>query len=168
MTVSLNPQQATLAILLIAAVTIASVWAFQIIGGYPPCPLCLQQRWPYYAAIPLAVAMLWLDGRSAILRGGLLLIGLIMLAGAVLAIYHAGIEWRWWQGPQACAGGGGLTGTLPDLSNVRVMRCDEAALRILGLSLAGWNALISLLIAGIALAAAARRPAPYGSSSVSQ
>jgi disulfide bond formation protein DsbB len=155
MAISLKPQHATLAILFIATATIASAWAFQIIGGYSPCPLCLQQRWPYYATIPIAF-LLSAQRRDRVLRSGLLLIALIMLAGAVLALYHAGIEWRWWQGPQACSGGTGLTGTLPDLSNLRVVRCDEAALRILGLSLAGWNALISLLIAGIALAAARR------------
>ena len=152
MTVSRKPQHAILAILFIAT---ASAWAFQILGGYAPCPLCLQQRWPYYATIPIAFLLLWANG-GRVLRAGLLLIALIMLAGALLAVYHAGIEWRWWHGPQACSGGAGLTGTLPDLSNLRVVLCDKAALRILGLSLAGWNALISLLIAGIALATARR------------
>ncbi|MGH6874780.1 MAG: disulfide bond formation protein B, partial [Aestuariivirgaceae bacterium] len=149
MTVPLKPQNAILAILVIATATILGAWAFQLIGGYAPCPLCLQQRWPYYATIPIAFFLLW-SRRESLLRLGFLLIALIMLASTLLALYHAGIEWRWWRGPQACAGGAGLTGTLPDLSNLRVVRCDEAALRILGLSLAGWNALISLLIAGIA------------------
>jgi len=84
---------------------------------------------------------------------------LALFATAGVGVYHAGVEQHWWQGPQACSGGAGLTGTLPDLSNLRVIRCDQAALRILGLSLAGWNALISLLIAGIALAAARRKGA---------
>jgi disulfide bond formation protein DsbB len=159
MILALKPQRAILAILFVATATIAAAWAFQLIGGYMPCPLCLEQRWPYYATIPIAFFLLWTSGREAILRAGLLVIALIMLAGAVLAVYHAGIEWRWWQGPQACSGGAGLTGTLPDLSNLRVIRCDQAALRILGLSLAGWNALISLLTAGIALAAARRKEA---------
>jgi disulfide bond formation protein DsbB len=156
---ALKPRHAVLIVLFVASVTIAAAWAFQVIGGYAPCPLCLQQRWPYYAIIPLAIILLWTSGRESLLRAGLLLIALIMFAGAGLAAYHAGIEWRWWQGPQACSGGAGLTGTLPDLSNLRVVRCDEAALRILGLSLAGWNALISLLIAGLALAAARRKSA---------
>jgi disulfide bond formation protein DsbB len=159
MILALKPRHAVLVILFVASVTIAAAWAFQVIGGYAPCPLCLQQRWPYYAIIPLAIILLWASGRESLLRAGLLLIALIMFAGAGLAAYHAGIEWRWWQGPQACSGGAGLTGTLPDLSNLGVVRCDEAALRILGLSLAGWNALISLLIAGLALAAAGRRSA---------
>ena len=156
---ALKLRHAILVILLVAAATIAAAWAFQVIGGYTPCPLCLEQRWPYYAVIPIAVILLLAGNRELLLRSGLLLIALIMFAGAVLAVYHAGIEWRWWQGPQACSGGAGLTGTLPDLSNLSVVRCDEAALRILGLSLAGWNALISLLIAGFALAAASRRDA---------
>jgi disulfide bond formation protein DsbB len=159
MILALKPQRAILAILFVATATIAAAWAFQIIGGYVPCPLCLEQRWSYYATIPIAFFLLWTSSREAILRAGLLVIALIMLAGAVLAVYHAGIEWRWWQGPQACSGGAGLTGTLPDLSNLRVIRCDQAALRILGLSLAGWNALISLLTAGIALAATRRKEA---------
>jgi disulfide bond formation protein DsbB len=153
---ALKPRHAILVILLTATATIAAAWAFQIIGGYAPCPLCLEQRWPYYAVIPIGIILLLAGARELLLRSGLLLIALIMSAGAVLAVYHAGIEWRWWQGPQACSGGAGLTGTLPDLSNLSVVRCDEAALRILGLSLAGWNALISLLIAGLALAAARR------------
>jgi disulfide bond formation protein DsbB len=159
MITALKPRHAVLVILFVASVTIAAAWAFQVIGGYAPCPLCLQQRWPYYAIIPIAIILLWTSGRESLLRTGLLLIALIMFAGAVLAVYHAGIEWRWWQGPQACSAGAGLTGTLPDLSNLSVVRCDEAALRVLGLSLAGWNALISLLIAGLALAAARRTSA---------
>ena len=156
---TLKPRHVILVILFVATATIAAAWAFQVIGGYAPCPLCLEQRWPYYAVIPVAIILLLAGNRELLLRSGFLLIALIMVAGAVLAVYHTGIEWRWWQGPQACSGGAGLTGTLPDLSNLSVVRCDEAALRILGLSLAGWNAVISLLIAGLALAVAFRRKA---------
>ena len=159
MTPALKPRHVILVILFVATATIAAAWAFQVIGGYAPCPLCLEQRWPYYAVIPVAIILLLAGNRELLLRSGFLLIALIMFAGAVLAVYHTGIEWRWWQGPQACSGGAGLTGTLPDLSNLAVVRCDEAALRILGLSLAGWNAVISLLIAGLALAVAFRRKA---------
>ena len=147
-------------ILLIGLLTIASAWGFQIFGGYAPCPLCLQQRWPYYAAIPIALALLWQGGRPpVVLRAGLLLIALIMLAGAALALYHAGIEWRWWSGPATCAVAGGLSGGLPDLAGARVIRCDEAPWRFLGLSFAGWNLVISLLLAAIALTGAGRRSA---------
>jgi disulfide bond formation protein DsbB len=143
--------QATLAIAIIATLTILAAWAFQIIGGYAPCPLCLKQRWPYYVVVPLAFFLLWRQGDSPRLaRGGLLLIGLAMLAGAALAAYHVGIEWSWWKGPQSCAASGALSGGLPDLSNARVARCDEAPWRLLGLSFAGWNLVISVIIAGLA------------------
>jgi disulfide bond formation protein DsbB len=148
------------AIVLIGLVAIASAWGFQIFGGYAPCPLCLQQRWPYYAAIPLALILLWHGGRSpVVLRAGLLLIALIMLAGAALALYHVGIEWKWWAGPATCAAAGGLSGGLPDLAGARIVRCDEAPWRFLGLSFAGWNLVISLLLAAIALHGVGRRNA---------
>ena len=152
--------QASLAIALIATLTIAAAWAFQIFGGYAPCPLCLQQRWPYYIVIPLALLLLWQGNAStALTRGGLFVIGLVMLAGSGLAAYHVGIEWNWWEGPQSCAATGGLSGGLPDLSNARVVRCDEAPWRFLGLSFAGWNLVISMMLAGLAFHALLRRSA---------
>jgi disulfide bond formation protein DsbB len=90
---------------------------------------------------------------------GLLLIGLIMLAGAALAAYHVGIEWNWWEGPQSCAASGGLSGGLPDLSNTRLVRCDEAPWRFLGLSFAGWNMVVSVALAGLAFNALRSRTA---------
>jgi disulfide bond formation protein DsbB len=160
--------QVTLVIAVIATLTIAAAWAFQLFGGYMPCPLCLTQRWPYYVVVPLAFLLLWQAKISPRLtRAGLLLIGLIMLAGAAVATYHAGVEWKWWPGPQSCAASGGLSGGLPDLTNARVVRCDEAPWRFLGLSFAGWNLVISLILAGLALGALRWR-ADQGSSSVSQ
>jgi disulfide bond formation protein DsbB len=79
-----------------------------------------------------------------------------MFAGAALALYHAGVEWRWWQGPQSCAAAGGLSGGLPDLSSARVIRCDEAPWRFIGLSFAGWNFLVSVFLACLALYGARR------------
>jgi disulfide bond formation protein DsbB len=158
MELRLQPLPSVVAVAAIAAATIAAAWAFELFGGYAPCPLCLQQRWPYYAAIPIALFLIWWARHSGTgLRLGLLLIALIMLAGAALAFYHVGIEWQWWQGPQACAGGTGPSGTLPDLSSARIIRCDEAPWRFLGLSFAGWNAVISLLLAATALNGARRR-----------
>ena len=152
--------QPILAIALIAALTIAAAWAFEILGGYAPCPLCLQQRWPYYVVVPLALLLLWQKNASVrFSRGGLLFIALVMLAGAGLAAYHVGIEWNWWEGPQSCAATGGLSGGVPDLSNARVVRCDEAPWRFLGLSFAGWNLAISVMIAALAFHALRRRSA---------
>jgi disulfide bond formation protein DsbB len=169
MRTTLSSRDLALAIAVIGTAAIAMAWGFQLFAGMSPCPLCLQQRWPYYAAIPLAF-LLYLQGSRSFtwLRPGLLLIALIMSAGAALALYHAGVEWRWWQGPQSCAAAaGGLSGGLPDLSTARVVRCDEAPWRFLGLSFAGWNFLVSVFLACLALFGA-RRAGSYGSSSVSQ
>ena len=163
-----DPRSSALAIAILATATIAAAWAFQLWGGYSPCPLCLQQRWPYYLTIPLALLLLWWPGpASPVFRAGLTVIGFTMLGGASLAAYHAGIEWHWWPGPQTCAAATGLSGTLPDLSQVRIIRCDEAPWRFLGLSFAGWNLVISLILAVLALNAARQRTV-HGSSSVSQ
>ena len=158
---TLSARNAALAVLVIATATIAGAWIFEYLG-YAPCPLCLQQRWAYYAGIPLALAVAVIAPASPrTARAGLVLLGLLWIGSAVFGAYHAGVEWKFWLGPDTCVGS--LTGILPDLSKP-VIACDEAAVRILGLSLAGWNALISLAMAGIAVAGARHQ----GSSSVSQ
>ncbi len=147
----------------VATATIAGAWGFELIGGLQPCPLCLQQRWAYYAAIPLGLAAVAAAGRSASLPLARMLLGLaaaVMVAGAGLAVWHAGIEWGWWQGPAACSAADQLIGrdsVLPDLDRAQVVRCDEAAWRFAGLSLAGWNAVISLALAAVAAAGALAR-----------
>lgn len=157
----------------ITTATLVAAWGFELIGGYLPCPLCLQQRWAYYAAVPIAALLLGLlatdPGKAGIARRGLVLIALIMTAGAILGAYHAGIEWGWWQGPAACAFGAGLSGGLPNLDEARVIGCNEAQWRLLGLSFAGWNVVISLAVAALALWGARRPSGPaHGSSSISQ
>ena len=144
-----SPRHAALAVFLISLATIAGAWGFELIGGYWPCPLCLQQRWAYYAVVPLSLLLVILaaPNRAGLVRWGLVLCGLVMLAGAALGVYHSGVEWKLWAGPQTCAGGTGLTGGLPDLSNVQVVSCDEAQWRFAGLSFAGWNVVVSLIVA---------------------
>jgi disulfide bond formation protein DsbB len=148
---------AAAAIATLGAATILGAYFFQYVLGLPPCPLCLEQRYAYYFAIPLAaLVMLGVSVGSSrkVLVAALIAIALAMLWNAGLGVYHAGVEWRWWAGPQDCSGpvtdfraGGSL---LQQLQNTRVIRCDEAPWRFLGLSLAGYNALISLLLAAIA------------------
>ena len=157
---SLNARNTLLVIAAVAFATIAGAWIFEY-AGYAPCALCLKQRWVYYAAIPLA--LLLLAAPPSAMRMGLMVLAILWLASMVFGIYHSGVEWKWWQGPSTCAQGGGLTGELPDLTKPVVL-CTEAAIRIFGLSLAGWNAVISLALAILALRAART----YGSSSVSQ
>jgi disulfide bond formation protein DsbB len=141
------------------AATILGAWLFEYGLGLQPCPLCLEQRTPYYIAIPLAVLIAvaaWRGALRAVLTGGLAMLALVMLWSAYLGAYHAGVEWKWWAGPQDCAvaptgiGTGG--GLLQQMQQTRVVPCDEAAWRFLGLSLAGWNFLISLALAGTAIA----------------
>jgi disulfide bond formation protein DsbB len=153
-----NPAlSAALAITAIAAATLAGAWFFQLVLDIRPCPLCLEQRYAYYLALPLG-SVVALAAQKDAPRGalliGLALLALAALANAGLGVYHAGVEWRFWQGPTDCTGTVGNLGSagslLQRLDTVKVIRCDEVQWRFLGLSLAGYNVLISLLMAAIA------------------
>ena len=157
---------AALVVALAGVATVASAWFFELVLRLKPCPLCLEQRWPYYFGIPLALIVAlaaWRGAPRMIVTVGLAALALLMLWGAYLGIYHAGIEWGWWAGPQECSGPAAL-GPAADfmkrLENLNITRCDEASWRFLGLSLAGYNALISAALAAIAVwgAASAARP----------
>lgn len=166
MLMSLAPARLALLLAAFAVAIIAAVWIFEW-AGYAPCHLCLMERWAWYAAIPGGLAAAMLMARAPLIARLLLAaLALGLLANALLAGWHAGIEWKLWAGPSACTGGGGLSGSVPDFSKLRVVQCDEAALRILGISLAGWNVPASLAAAALALAGAMREV--HGSSSVSQ
>jgi disulfide bond formation protein DsbB len=165
---------AAVAIAIIGIATMAGFFFFQYALGYPPCPLCLEQRYAFYLSVPLA-AMILLGQSVGSSRKVLLLaffaIAAAMLWNAGLGTYHSGVEWRWWPGPQDCSGatpnfsaGGSL---IDQINRTRVVRCDEAAWRFLGLSLAGYNVLVSLTVAAIALWGA-RTIWAQGSSSESQ
>jgi disulfide bond formation protein DsbB len=140
------------------AATILGAYYFQYVMGLRPCPLCLEQRTAYYVSIPLAIAVAIAAGRDVPRRVpavGLGIIALAMLYNSGLALFHAGVEWKWWPGPQECSGplsdltaGGDL---LSSLTNLTIVRCDEAAWRFLGLSLAGYNVMISLALAVIGI-----------------
>ena len=132
-------------------------WFFQYVVGLAPCPLCLEQRIPYYAAIPLALMVAVgasVNSSRKVLIAALLFIAAVMVWNTYLGVYHSGVEWKWWAGPTDCAGAltdlGSAGGLLNSLQNSRVVRCDEAAWRFLGLSLAGYNALISAALAAVA------------------
>ena len=146
-----------------AMAAILGAWFFQYVLGYLPCELCLEQRYAYYLAIPLAVIIAAgaLGGWSRrLLVTGLAVIAIAMLINAGLGIYHSGVEWKWWAGPTACGGTLGDLGSAGNLlervQSTRVIRCDEAAWRFLGLSLAGYNVLISLALAAVAAMGARR------------
>lgn len=147
---------------LVGLAAIATAWGYQIIGGYVPCKLCYQERIPYYVGLPLLLASLLLARRSPttarVLAG---LGGLAFLVGTGLGGYHAGAEWGFWPGPTDCGGGSGPTtdasNLLAQLQATRLVSCTEASWRMLGLSFAGWNAVISAGVAVAAFAGAAGR-----------
>ena len=157
--VAFGPREASLAIVALSVLALASALAIQHIGGIRPCPLCLEQRIAYYAAVPLALAAFFLAGPKPYLARALL--GIIAVAFVVntgLGIYHSGVEWRWWPGPDTCSGLGSIATNPRDLlkslqtGTSAVVRCDEAPIRILGLSLAGYGALLSAFLAMLAAA----------------
>jgi disulfide bond formation protein DsbB len=145
-----------LAVLAASVVILGSAFAFQFIGGLAPCELCLLQRYPYAIAIGLAgvgsgLARAGVDRR--VLAALLALCGLTFLVGAGIAVFHVGVEQKWWEGTSACVGN--LTGasSAEDLRQrllaAPVVRCDEPAWTMFGISMAGYNALLSLAL-GIA------------------
>jgi disulfide bond formation protein DsbB len=148
---------AALAIAGIAVATLAGAWFFELVLDIKPCPLCLEQRYAYYLAVPLGVLVAFAAAKDAprgVLLAGLGLLALAALGNAGLGTYHAGVEWHFWQGPTDCTGTIGNLGSagslLQRLDTVKVIQCDEVQWRFLGLSLAGYNVLISLLMAAIA------------------
>jgi disulfide bond formation protein DsbB len=146
-------------------VVILSALGFEHIGHYVPCALCLLQRWPYYVAIPigiLAVLSSTMNAPPAVTRTLLLLAGLAMLIGGGMGVYHAGAEWKFWEGPSTCATSvdaiaRNANDLLADLNTQHGPSCTDASLRVLGLSFAGWNVITSAVLAGIAIFGATRK-----------
>jgi disulfide bond formation protein DsbB len=154
---------AALAITAIAAATIAGAWFFQLVLDIRPCPLCLEQRYAYYLVVPLGALIAFGAARGApraVLVAGFAIIALATVWNAGLGAYHSGVEWGLWQGPTECSGPVGNLGSAGDLlqrlDSAKVIRCDEVQWRFLGLSLAGYNVLISLLMGAMASWAAIR------------
>jgi len=142
------------------AATVLTALGFQHIGGYIPCKLCLEQRWPYYAGAPLMALAALLGGSPKLVRGLLVLGGVIMAVSLYLGVKHAGVEWGWWAGPTDCGAVSGVEtggkGVLDALDTVVPPSCDKASLRVLGLSFAGWNAVASFVLMLIAFRGAAK------------
>jgi disulfide bond formation protein DsbB len=157
--------------LLASALMLAVAHAFQTFGGLAPCTLCLQQRDVYWTAMAVAAVAAIVARTPARHMAGplfaILLVG-VFVAGAAIAARHAGAEWKWWPGPATCSGGSAITASA--LSNlmhgarIAPPRCDEAAWRFLGLSMAGWNFLISIGLAGVSLLAWRRSRLPEAQS----
>jgi disulfide bond formation protein DsbB len=153
----------------VAAFMLAAAHAFETFGHYPPCELCLKQRYIYWLilewvvfsqAIGQAVTPRW---RLALWRGAVILLTLLFASECALAAYHAGVEWKWWPGPTTCTGAGVHPVTAADMTALlsgqpqHVVQCDVAAWRLLGVSMAGWNALAALVFTLLSAACALRK-----------
>lgn len=125
-------------------------FGFQHLGGLAPCKMCLWQRWPHAAAVGVGVIIALTGERSLAWFGALA----AATTGAI-GVYHAGVEWKWWEGPSSCTGGGAGLGALSgsDLLStqapVSLVMCDDIVWQFLGLSMAGWNAVISFALAAL-------------------
>lgn len=148
-----------------SAAMLAAAHAFETFGHLAPCHLCFYQRDVYWTALGVGVAgfalgymrLTWAD------RAANALLALIFLVGAGVAAYHAGVEWKWWPGPASCTGGGTLKASelaaFMSGTKVHVPQCDEAAWRMFGISMAGYNALISLVLTALSVVALRKDPA---------
>jgi disulfide bond formation protein DsbB len=146
---------------LVGLATILGAWGSQLLGGLVPCELCLEQRLAYYWGLPVLALVVILWGRlpRPVLIVGLLIAAAIFAWGTYMATYHTGVEAKWWPGPTACTGTG-VDVSFSDLTNInatRVVPCDAIQWRdpVLGITLAGYNALISAAIVLALLVSAA-------------
>lgn len=163
-----SPYAVGAAVLAGTGAVILAALAFEHLGGYTPCPLCLQQRYAYYFAIPALAAALALAavGRPRAAAGMFLAVAIAFVANAGLGVYQAGAEWKFWEPPASCA----APATLPslDLKGQTFDRipvsCGVASWRFLGLSFAGWNVVMSVLLAAGAAAAGAAAAGEAGRS----
>ena len=158
-----RPAAAPVALFLgVGTATIAAAWGFQLIGGYEPCKLCLEQRVPYYVALPLAglgLAGYLLAWPRLFVTLLLVVAGAAMAYGAGLGVYQSGAEWGWWQGPSDCGGTGGtgpasVSDLMSQLQTIRIQSCTDPSWRMFGLSFAGWNAVVSAFLALVAFVGA--------------
>jgi disulfide bond formation protein DsbB len=139
---SLPVGNAALARLLALAVPLAllgGALGSQYVGGLHPCEMCYWQRWPHGAAILLAAAAFLVPARARLLT---MLAAIAIAISGVIGVFHAGVELGWWEGLTRCTSGGALS--LDDLMKVPLVRCDQVQWSLLGISMAGWNAIISL------------------------
>ena len=141
----------TTAILLLGpAGLLGGALAFEYIGGLVPCEMCLWQRWALAAALVLAL-LGWTTGHA---RALLALAALAILCGGGIAIFHVGVEQHWWQGITKCAASlssGSATDIMEQILAQPLVRCDAIPWSLFGISMAGWNAMVSILIGGTAL-----------------
>jgi disulfide bond formation protein DsbB len=156
-----RPQRLAAVPFLASGLLLLGALGFQFIGGLAPCDLCMDQRYAHLVALVLAVAAVIVRGRIGWLLAGLALTALAVSGG--IGVFHAGVEQKWWLGPTGCTGAS-LSGLSPEEATKRLMgtpvvRCDEIPWSLFGISMAGWNAIVSLGVALLALLLVLRRRA---------
>lgn len=158
-------KRASLAAFILGLVAILGAWGSQVIGGLTPCELCLEQRWAYYVGLPIlaAILVLWNRLPLAVWYIAMAIVTGVFVWGTYMGAYHAGVEWGFWPGPTACTGLGSTDLNFSDLSGEieAVIPCDVVQFRFLGISLAGYNALVSLAIVALLLVAIADQVRRY-------
>ncbi|TPG41166.1 disulfide bond formation protein B [Sphingomonas koreensis] len=133
--------------LLLPAALLAGAWGSQVFGGLVPCEMCHWQRWPHYAAVPLAALAFFVPGMSN-RRALVWLAALAIAVSGGIGVYHAGTEYHWWNGMTACTsttiGAGNSADILNEIMAAPIVRCDQPQWTLAGISLAGFNAIFSL------------------------
>jgi disulfide bond formation protein DsbB len=152
----MNAGRIALLLGLVALALILGALGFEYLAGFAPCEMCMWQRWPLYAAIVAGIGGSFLLRRDA-RWPALAAIVLVAISGAV-GFYQAGVEWHYFPGPEACTGTFHPFTGLADLNAPGAVRCDVAAWRLFGISLAGYNAIVSLgsAFAGLIMLARAK------------
>ena len=120
-------------------------YAFEFLGNLKPCKMCLWQRWPHIAAIVIGI-LIFYSKSNLLMR----IASIIILFGAIIAFYHMGVEFQWWEGPTTCSSGSIANLSSTELMNkilqAPIIRCDEVQWTFAGLSMAAWNGIFSLIL----------------------
>ena len=136
-----------------SAVVLAGAYAFQHLGGMAPCKLCLWQRWPHATAILIGIAIAFTGEVKLAWLGAI-----AALSTAAIGAYHVGVEQGWWEGPTSCTSSGISNLSAQELMDqilaAPLVRCDDIAWQMAGISMAGWNAIVSLVLVGLWIKAA--------------
>jgi disulfide bond formation protein DsbB len=138
--------KARLLSLLLPAALLAGALGSQYLGGLYPCEMCHWQRWPHYAALALALPAFALR-KSPASRALVILAGVAIIVSGLIGVFHAGVEYGWWEGLTRCsaaASGGSSGDILAEIMAAPMIRCDEVQWSLFGISLAGWNAIFSI------------------------
>jgi disulfide bond formation protein DsbB len=141
-----RPARLALVVFATSAALLLGALAFQFLGGLAPCALCVDQRYAHVAALALALAAIVVRGRVGWALAAVAVLALAVSGG--IGVFHAGVEQKWWPGPTGCTGAS-LSGLTPEEATKRLMgtpvvRCDEIPWSLFGISMAGWNAIVSI------------------------